>query len=138
MINGYDVRWLPVVEGLVGKPFQWGARGPDAYDCWGLVTAALQGVGLPVPPDLMKAEDGVKDTTRTLESEIATPLWVRQGTPQPGDVVALSTHRLIHHLGLWTPWGVLHTLERCGAVVNQLTQLRMMGYSRIEFYRWAG
>jgi cell wall-associated NlpC family hydrolase len=30
----------------VGKPYQWGATGPDAYDCSGLVYAAYAAVGI--------------------------------------------------------------------------------------------
>src|SRR6187399_3217256 len=30
------------VNDLIGKPWRLGARGPDAYDCWGLVREVLQ------------------------------------------------------------------------------------------------
>ncbi len=30
----------------VGKPYQWGATGPDAYDCSGLVYAAYAAAGI--------------------------------------------------------------------------------------------
>ena len=32
----------------VGKPYQWGAAGPDAYDCSGLVYAAYAAAGIPI------------------------------------------------------------------------------------------
>ncbi len=32
----------------VGKPYQWGATGPDAYDCSGLVYAAYAAAGIRV------------------------------------------------------------------------------------------
>jgi len=130
--------WEKVAYDLVGKPFLWGARGPDAYDCWGLVAEALNRVDLPVPPDLMLPDDTVEHTTRTLEQQIASPAWVLQTKPEPGDVAALSTNKRIHHVGVLTPWGVLHTAARCGAVISRERQLRAMGYQRIEYYRWAG
>lgn len=36
-------------EAQLGKPYQWGAQGPDAYDCSGLVMASYQSVGISIP-----------------------------------------------------------------------------------------
>lgn len=36
---------------LVGRPYAAGARGPGAFDCWGLVLEARRRLALPVPPD---------------------------------------------------------------------------------------
>lgn len=33
----------------LGKPYQWGATGPDSYDCSGLVWAAYRSAGVTVP-----------------------------------------------------------------------------------------
>ncbi|MEW2509480.1 NlpC/P60 family protein [Streptomyces sp. NPDC046870] len=33
----------------VGKPYQWGAQGPDAYDCSGLTSQAWSHAGTPIP-----------------------------------------------------------------------------------------
>lgn len=35
----------------LGKPYEWGATGPDAYDCSGLVYAAWQAAGVTLPRD---------------------------------------------------------------------------------------
>jgi hypothetical protein len=35
----------------IGKPYEWGATGPDAYDCSGLVQAAWAAAGLAIPRD---------------------------------------------------------------------------------------
>jgi cell wall-associated NlpC family hydrolase len=32
-----------------GKPYRWGAEGPDAYDCSGLTWAAWQHAGVSIP-----------------------------------------------------------------------------------------
>ena len=33
----------------LGKPYEWGGTGPDAYDCSGLVWAAYQSAGVDIP-----------------------------------------------------------------------------------------
>jgi cell wall-associated NlpC family hydrolase len=35
----------------LGKPYQWGATGPDTYDCSGLVETAWASAGVPIPRD---------------------------------------------------------------------------------------
>jgi len=40
------------LEEFIGRPFERGGRGPDAYDCWGLVLALRRHLGLLEPPDI--------------------------------------------------------------------------------------
>lgn len=35
-----------VADQLIGKPFERGARGPDSYDCFGLLSAIFLGCGI--------------------------------------------------------------------------------------------
>ena len=55
----------------VGKPYVYGATGPDAFDCSGLVMAAWAAAGVSIP--------------RTSEQQWAQLPHV--STPQPGDLV---------------------------------------------------
>jgi peptidoglycan DL-endopeptidase CwlO len=55
-----------------GKPYQWGAQGPDAYDCSGLTWAAWRHVGVTIP--------------RTAAAQLAALPPVR-GQLQPGDLL---------------------------------------------------
>jgi hypothetical protein len=55
-----------------GKPYQWGAQGPSAYDCSGLTWAAWRSAGVTIP--------------RTAASQLADLPPVR-GPLQPGDLV---------------------------------------------------
>lgn len=140
-----DQEWVKIVCGLVGKPFQWNARGPDAYDCWGLVITARQAVGLDTPNAwsewlLSESEAGVngKESCMLMEAQIERPVWLRVDNPTPGDIVVMSTHKLIHHVGLYTPFGVLNTTRQMGVTVDTLFRLRDLGYKRIEYYQWVG
>jgi cell wall-associated NlpC family hydrolase len=55
-----------------GKPYQWGAQGPNAYDCSGLTWAAWQAAGVAIP--------------RTAAAQL-TDLPPVRGQLQPGDLV---------------------------------------------------
>ena len=55
----------------LGKPYEWGGAGPDAFDCSGLVMRAYASAGVSI--------------ARTSEDQWATEPHV--SSPQPGDLV---------------------------------------------------
>lgn len=60
---------------LIGKPYSWGATGPNSFDCSGLVSACLSG------------KYGVRlGTTYTFMG------WSRVSNPQPGDICTNTAH----------------------------------------------
>ena len=42
-------RALAFATAQIGKPYVWGAEGPDSYDCSGLTSQAWAAAGLPIP-----------------------------------------------------------------------------------------
>jgi cell wall-associated NlpC family hydrolase len=60
-----------------GKPYQWGATGPDAYDCSGLIYAAYRSVGITLP----RTTFGMWDLTPHIPEDQA----------EPGDIVFFNT-----------------------------------------------
>lgn len=40
------LEFLTKIHEQIGKPYVWGAKGPDAFDCSGLVTWALWDIGI--------------------------------------------------------------------------------------------
>jgi cell wall-associated NlpC family hydrolase len=57
----------------LGKPYQWGATGPDAFDCSGLAMMAYRAAGIAIP--------------RTSQQQWAAGPRVPLGQQQPGDLV---------------------------------------------------
>ena len=58
----------------LGKPYVWGAYGPDSFDCSGFVSYCLTG------------------SYSRLGTTLTFMGWTRVSNPQPGDVVTTATH----------------------------------------------
>ena len=53
-------RVVEFARAQVGKPYQFGSAGPDAYDCSGLVRAAFKQIGIDLPhQSLLQSQRGV-------------------------------------------------------------------------------
>jgi peptidoglycan DL-endopeptidase CwlO len=64
---------IAYAEQQLGKPYQWGATGPDAFDCSGLVMMAYRAAGI--------------DIARTSQAQWATEQRVPASQVEPGDLV---------------------------------------------------
>ena len=62
---------IAFAEAQLGKPYQWGAAGPDAYDCSGLVYAAYAAAGH--PPGRAPPTSGSK-TARSFRCPRSSPV----------------------------------------------------------------
>ena len=107
---------------LLGKPFAWRGRGPDEYDCWGLVHECLVRTGVPHVPDYPSSEEGAVNAATMLDAMGCG--WRKLGGPQPGAVVVLrSAFCGQWHCGfMLTSDLFLHTTEQTqGAVVERIS-----------------
>jgi peptidoglycan DL-endopeptidase CwlO len=86
----------------VGKPYVWGAAGPDSFDCSGLVTWAWGRVGVAVP---RVAAD---------QQTWATPVPISQLAP--GDLVFFGNPA--HHVGIYVGGGLMVDAPHSGASVS--------------------
>ncbi len=83
--------------GEVGKPYVWGATGPNAYDCSGLMLRAFQAGGIYLP--------------RVAREQYQAGAHVPAGQAQPGDLLFLATDQrdpaTIHHVMLYLGNGMI-------------------------------
>ena len=79
----------------LGKPYQWGAVGPNSFDCSGLVSYCLTG---------SYSRLGTTDTFMD---------WTRVSNPQPGDICVNS-----HHCGIYIGGGQMIHAPQTGDVVK--------------------
>jgi cell wall-associated NlpC family hydrolase len=81
---------IDFAEAQLGKPYQWGATGPDAFDCSGLVMMAYRAAGVSIP--------------RTSQQQFLWGPQVPASHVEPGDLVffagADGTPQAPGHVGL--------------------------------------
>lgn len=94
-------------ESALGKPYEWGAAGPDSFDCSGLVSFALTG--------------RYSHTWST--SSIIT--WTRVSNPQPGDICIKPGH-----CGVYIGGGMMIHAPTEGDVVKRAPVQNGMFYVR--------
>ncbi|WP_407560645.1 NlpC/P60 family protein [Streptomyces sp. 184] len=76
---------LAFAEAQLGKPYVWGATGPDSYDCSGLTQAAWREAGISLP--------------RTTYDQVNAGTQVAKADLQPGDLVFFYDD--ISHVGIY-------------------------------------
>ncbi|MEU3461521.1 C40 family peptidase [Streptomyces sp. NPDC006733] len=100
----------------IGKPYVWGATGPNSFDCSGLTQAAWKAAGIDLPRTTW---DQVKSGDRVSTSEL-----------RPGDLIFFYDD--ISHVGLYIGDGNMIHAPHTGTVVKiaPITQMPIYGASR--------
>jgi peptidoglycan DL-endopeptidase CwlO len=111
---------VQVALGQVGKPYSWGASGPGAFDCSGLVTYAYRAVGISNLPRSSSAMYGA--TTRISRADL-----------RPGDLVFY--HSPVSHVAIYIGGGQVVEAPNSGSNVrvraDGLTRRGVVGFGRV-------
>ncbi|HCA86337.1 MAG TPA: glycoside hydrolase [Streptomyces sp.] len=86
----------------IGKPYVWGATGPNSYDCSGLTGAAWKAAGVSLP--------------RTTYDQVETGARVAKADMQPGDLVFFYDD--ISHVGIYVGGGQMIHAPKPGTNVR--------------------
>ena len=124
---------------LIGKPYRARARGPDAFDCWGLCTYVwARHFRLTDVPDVFI--DPIDK--RAVRERFARAVDDGSGTELvqafEGCAVLMGRSRAPDHVGIYLAadgGGVLHSLEHVGVVFTKLGALKPNGLNVLGFYR---
>jgi cell wall-associated NlpC family hydrolase len=127
------------MDAFIGLPYQHGARGPEAYDCYGIVAAVLKaarGIDL---PDWYAGGHGPYLASRAISAalagEVAGGRSVLVAEPENFDVAVVGSNHRPHHVGIVYDGGVLHASRAFGSAWHPIPRFRTL-YPRTEFYRW--
>jgi hypothetical protein len=133
---------MPDVIGLIGRPYEPLARGPEAFDCWGLFDYVLRMhfgvVGLPSIGFDFKKSDVVRSR---FKSAIEAGDGERVDVPFDGCAVYMSRGKLPDHIGVYLSTdggGALHVLRNTGVVFTKIGALRTLRLNVLGFYRPRG
>jgi cell wall-associated NlpC family hydrolase len=111
---------------LLGKPWRKDARGPDAYDCAGLLLEIQRRLGRAVP-NWTSDQSGL---------DAAAAQWERISDPRPGDAILFTSVDPPWHVSVVCGGGyMIHAREGAGVVRERYNSFPW--HARIEgFYRW--
>lgn len=100
----------------LGKPYVWGATGPNSYDCSGLVQAAWRAAGVDLP--------------RTTWDQINAGTRVPISDLEPGDLVFYFSD--ISHVAMYIGNGMMIQAPHTGAVIDiqPVTEMPIYGATR--------
>jgi len=96
----------------LGAAYRWGATGPNAFDCSGLVYWSYRQVGLTLP------------RTSQAQSQVGTP--VARSALQPGDLVFFYSP--VSHVAIYIGNGQVVHASTAGSPVK-ISQLSTMPYA---------
>ncbi|WP_405507517.1 NlpC/P60 family protein [Streptomyces cyaneofuscatus] len=115
--NSRAARAVSFAHGAIGKPYVWGATGPNAFDCSGLTQAAWKAAGVSLP--------------RTTYTQINAGQRVSRSELAPGDLVFFYSG--ISHVGLYIGGGQMIHAPRPGAPVRiaPISQMPFAGATRV-------
>lgn len=121
----------------IGKPWVNGARGPDAFDCWGLLWFIYKhelGIELPLYPGI-----DAKDKALVRDQILGRPAcWVKLDRPEEFAGVALGISSFTH-IGIYTEADggyIIHAVEKHNVIAQRPAQFRDMGWAKMEFHKW--
>lgn len=128
------------VNDYIGRPWRAGARGPDAFDCWGLVWYTYKkhlGVELPNFLGLDPSADPVL-CARTINAAANGPDW--QPIPKPRHMcVAAMGLQYLTHVGLYLDFDgglILHCTDRQRVTAETPRAISLVfRFRRMEYYR---
>jgi peptidoglycan DL-endopeptidase CwlO len=102
----------------IGSPYRWGATGPNAFDCSGLMVWAWSQAGVSLP--------------RTSASQFANLRRISRSELQPGDLVFAGSPR-VHHVGMYIGNGQIVHAPRSGVPVQIRSMERsdLRGFARV-------
>lgn len=116
------------------KTYQPLGRGPDQFDCWGLVLDVLDRLGGPLPLDPMKAALRPAQMAEIFEAHYAPDDW-RSCGPDTGAIAFFPRRACALHVGVCVAGGVLDISRAHGVRFRSIEEVGML---KVEFARWAG
>lgn len=99
-------------EDLIGTPFAYRGRGPDTFDCYGLLIEIYRRQGKTIP-DLISPDEGGRITAMFANQLV---LW-KESKPIAGSAVVIRLPGNMHVGYMLDHFRMIHTWEKSGGVL---------------------
>lgn len=119
---------IAFINSIIGRPYQRGAQGPDAFECYSLtryVQQRLFGRDLPIfqtPDDI-----GVQGVAGLLAAHPERRRWRPVSAPEDGAVVTMFRQGIGHHIGTWIKEDrglILHATDGIGVTAEPMFRMQ--------------
>lgn len=133
---------LAFLESLIGRPYEIGARGPAAFDCYGLAAHIQRELAAVDMPAIAFAEPTTRAAAEALLVHPERDAWeeIAEADAREFDLVLMgNVAKRDFHLGTYivpvTTAAVIHTDKVAGVVVDDIPALRAIGFNFLRFFR---
>jgi len=122
------------LQPFIGKAYARGGRGPEAFDCWGLVLAVRGALGLVRPPDFGAPTLTAQEQAALAEASDLARAWpeVDAGALRDGTIAYAWS---MAHAGVVIGGRVVHCVDRYGVVAWSFGRWTSL-YPKTRFYEW--
>lgn len=130
------MRHVPNYIDLLGKRFEYGGRGPDAFDCYGLAVELYRRAGLALP-DYRSSDDNEYQANGFADG--AHMYFDRVAQPQELDIILFQIlPRFVTHCGVYVGNGrFVHITSKTSVAAEELSGPIWMEKQR-GIYRFRG
>lgn len=125
------------INEVVGKPWQRGADGPSAFDCWGLIIDSFRKIDGIELPSIGEYSVAVADDK--MVEALSAQRWHKLEKPKDGCVVCCFVDGSLQHVGRLFYGKMLHSRggnNGAGEVCVWSILVTKRLYKQVEFYEW--
>ncbi|MBT3153993.1 C40 family peptidase [Streptomyces sp. CHD11] len=116
---GHATKALRIAASKKGSPYQWGATGPNRFDCSGLTLYSFKKAGKKLP--------------RTAAQQYNKTRHISSGSRKAGDLVFFHSGGYVYHVGIYAGKGKIWHAPKTGDVVRlQKIWTRSVSYGRVK------
>lgn len=125
------------INRYVGIPYKEGARGPDAYDCYGLVMSVFEDAGIRLPC-WYQGSPGILSASKAIDGAVLQAMSEGKAVrcePKEMAIVVVRSRDRAHHVGVCLSGGILHSSSPFGSMWHEISRFLAL-YPSSEFYQW--
>jgi cell wall-associated NlpC family hydrolase len=127
------------VNDFVGLPYRAGARGPDAFDCYGIIAEVYLKMRGIVLPDFYQRGPGAGAASSAIAASLSCEVGEGRARltddVRDFDIAVVRSPASPHHVGVVIENGVLHAGAAFGSAWHAIPRFVSL-YPKTEFYRW--